>query len=71
MATMIAWKLPSRIYLSENVKKNQFGGYGLRAYLGRYNVNIAKTSISFLTDKLGDKLDPTTVSSSIDLKVKS
>ena len=37
-------------------KKKQFGEYGLRAYLGRYNVNIAKTSFSFLTDKLGDKL---------------
>ena len=39
-------------------KKNQFGKYGLRAYLGRYNVNIAKTSFSFLADKLGDKLVP-------------
>ena len=37
-------------------KKNQFGEDGLGAYLGRYNVNIAKTSFSFLIDKLGDKL---------------
>jgi len=54
MATMVAPKSPSRICLSGKVKKKQFGKYGLRAYLGRYNVNIAKTS--FLTDKLGDKL---------------
>jgi hypothetical protein len=39
-------------------KKKQFGKYGIRAYLGRYNVNITKTSFSFLTDKLGDKLVP-------------
>ncbi len=56
MATMVAWKLPSRICLSGKVKKKQFGEYGVRAYLGRYNVNIAKMSFSFLTDKLGDKL---------------
>jgi len=56
MATMVARKLPSRICLSGKVKKKQFGEYGLRAYLGRYNVNIAKTSFSFLTDKFGDKL---------------
>ncbi len=37
-------------------KKKQIGQYDLRAYLGRYNVNIAKTSFSFLTDNLGDKL---------------
>jgi hypothetical protein len=55
---MVARKLPSRICLSGKVKKKQFGEYDLRAYLGRYNVNIAKTSFSFLADKLGDKLVP-------------
>jgi len=52
MATMVARKLPSRICLSGKEKKEQFGEYGLRAYLDRYNVNSAKTSFSFLTDKL-------------------
>jgi len=56
MATMVARKSPSRICLSGKVKTNQFGEYGLRAYLGRYNVKITKTSFSFLTDELGDKL---------------
>ena len=37
-------------------KKKQFSEYGLRAYLGGFYVNIAKTSFSFLTDKLGVKL---------------
>ena len=37
-------------------KKKQIGQYDLRAYLGRYNVNIAKTNFSFLTDNLGEKL---------------
>ena len=53
---MVARKSPSRICLSGKVKIKQFGEYGLRAYLGTYNVNIAKTSFSFLTEKLGDKL---------------
>lgn len=53
---MVARKLPSRICLRGKLKKYQFGEYGHRAYLGKYNVNIAKMSFSILTAKLGDKL---------------
>ncbi len=51
-------EMPSRICLRGKLKKHQFGEYGHRAYLGKYNVNIAKMSFSILTAKLGDKLVP-------------
>ncbi len=37
-------------------KKKQLSEYGLRVYIGGYYVNIAKTSFSLLTDKLGVKV---------------